>query len=197
MSSPRFVAEDIVPRLLASPAQSPEQVAAAAIAALQPAETAVLAEDAVESTLELFDEIFEVVTVEGSQRALPTASSAAVLGSVDPYVFKAAAGPLARVAQRDTEARNAGRASIAAMPDTGEICAQDIELVKKQLLQAMSSYSRGATSVSGREEYWGILGKRYIGSYILSRGVQPLHLKPVRKPQLHRKTHGKDVSLCR
>ena len=51
-----------MPRLLASPAQSPEQVANAAIAALQPEETAGIGDECVEATLDLFEDIFDVVT---------------------------------------------------------------------------------------------------------------------------------------
>lgn len=55
-------AEDVVPRLLASPEQSPEQVASAAIAALQPEEAAAIGDEFVETTLDLFDDVFDVVT---------------------------------------------------------------------------------------------------------------------------------------
>ena len=51
--------EDVVPRLLASPKQSPEQVAAATIAALDTAETRKVGEDQVEDIIGIFKGIYD------------------------------------------------------------------------------------------------------------------------------------------
>lgn len=53
--------EDLVPRLLASPEQSAEQVADATIDALQPEETRSIQEERIGSTLRMFEEIYDVV----------------------------------------------------------------------------------------------------------------------------------------
>lgn len=52
-------AEDVVPRLLASPKQSPEQVAAATIAALDTAETRKFGDDQVEDIMGIFKGIYD------------------------------------------------------------------------------------------------------------------------------------------
>ena len=54
-----FCAEDVVPRLLASPKQSPEQVAAATIAALDTAETRKFGDDQVEDIMGIFKGIYD------------------------------------------------------------------------------------------------------------------------------------------
>ena len=80
-------AEDIVPRLLASPEQSPEQVAAAAIAALQPEEAEHIGDEFVESTLEMFEDIFDAVTSDDPLQVPSIGSLYRTLDSVPPGVL--------------------------------------------------------------------------------------------------------------
>lgn len=72
-------AEDVVPRLLASPEQSPEQVADTTIAALQRKGAEPLGEEMVETTLDLFTDIFNVVMSDDAL-AVPNVASAIVSG---------------------------------------------------------------------------------------------------------------------
>lgn len=58
-------AEDVVPRLLASPAQSPQQVADATIVALQNAEGKALGDKFVEATIDLFEDVFDAAVPPG------------------------------------------------------------------------------------------------------------------------------------
>lgn len=73
ISSPTFVisharlsrswclAEDLVPRLLASPETSAEQVVESAIDALQPEEARLIQEASIEPTIQMFNDIYDVV----------------------------------------------------------------------------------------------------------------------------------------
>ncbi len=58
-----FSAEDVVPRILASPQHPdhPDKIAAASLVALQPASAAALPEETVAATLDLFGTVFEDV----------------------------------------------------------------------------------------------------------------------------------------